>query len=124
MVRKHVAIALVVLTTLLTSVAQLFFKEGSARLPVIISNWPLVIGFVLYGLGAVLLVYALKGGEVSTLYPITASSHIWVTLLAWYLFNEQIHPLKILGLSFVIAGIISLGFAAKHPSSVDYTEPA
>ncbi|MBS3175881.1 EamA family transporter [Candidatus Woesearchaeota archaeon] len=117
------SVALILLTTLFSSVAQLLFKEGAMRLPDLVTNWPLFTGVVLYALGAALLVYALKGGEVSILYPITSSSYIWVTLFAWYFFDEQVTVFKLAGLALVIVGIIMLGRAAKKTESIAFVEP-
>jgi len=118
---KSTAVLLVIITTLLTTSAQFFFKEGASRLPEILLNWPLVFGVFCYGLGAALLIYALKGGEVSILYPITASSYVWVTFIAWYFLAESFSAMKGIGILCILAGVILLGFAAQK--TVQYVEP-
>ena len=48
----------------------------------IIENSRLFIGYSLYGLNTVLMAYALKGRELSRLYPIIALTYVWVTGLS------------------------------------------
>ena len=83
---KLSAIILVVIITLLTSAAQIFYKKGADILVFdflsIITNYYLIIGLFLYFLGAVLLIIALRKGELSVLYPIIALSYVWVSLLS------------------------------------------
>jgi undecaprenyl phosphate-alpha-L-ara4N flippase subunit ArnE len=118
---KMWAVGLVVLVTLLTSVAQVLYKFGSARLPVLFTNYHLIIGLCLYAVGAVLLVTAFKGGEVTMLYPVVATSYIWVALMSYYFFSESIGILKIAGIALVIAGIVSVGLGSKR-DAIEYTE--
>lgn len=110
---KTSAIILVIICTLFTSTAQIFYKLGSAKLPMIFTNWQLLSGLLLYGFGAVLLITAFKGGDVSVLYPIIATSYIWVTILSKIIFNEQINVHKIIGVSLIIIGIIAIGFGSR-----------
>ena len=116
------AILLVISCTLLTSVAQVLWKFGAMKLPDIITNWQIWIGFIAYALAAGLLITSFKGGEVSVLFPLIATSYIWVTLLSMYFFDEIISLIKIVGIAFVIAGIISVGTGSKQGSAVDYVE--
>ena len=102
------ALAFMLLTTLFTSVAQLLYKEGSARLPELITNWPLLLGACLYMIGAALMFLSFKGGEVSILYPILATSYIWVTIGSVVMFNEQVGALRIVGLCLIVAGVVAL----------------
>jgi len=75
------AIGLMIFTTLLTSSAQIFYKLGAATLELnllaLITNYNLIIGLCIYAVGAVLMIIAFKGGELSVLYPIIATSYIW-----------------------------------------------
>ncbi len=115
---KLSAILIVVLCTLFTSTAQIFYKLGSAKLPIIFTNWYLFLGLFLYGIGAVLLITSFKGGDVSVLYPIIATSYIWVTILSKVIFNEQINIYKIIGVFCILIGIISIGFGSKKEEKI------
>lgn len=116
MAAKLWAVALVVFCTLLTSTAQVFLKFGAQRLPSIFSNFPLIIGMCLYAIGAVALITAFKGGEVTVLYPIIATSYIWVTLLSRLYFGEPLLWLKFVGVFSIVLGICFIGFGSKKNS--------
>ena len=111
---KGWAIALIILTTAFTSVAQILYKQAAPRLPEIITNWPLLGGIACYAFGALLMIVSFSGGEVSVLYPLFATSYIWVTLAAWLLFAETLTPLRIAGLVLVVIGVSVIGIGSKN----------
>ena len=123
---KRWALGLVVVCTLFTSFAQIFYKLGADRLSFdlisLITNWQIIIGLILYGIGAVLLITALKGGDVSVLYPIIATSYIWVSLLSMYFFGEIINLYKWVGIGFIFFGVILVAKGGKK-DSISYTDP-
>lgn len=125
---KFWAIALMVICTIFTSSAQILYKFGSNKLSFdvlsIITNWQLILGIILYGLGAVLVIIALKGGEVTVLYPIITSSYIWVSLASIYFFNENINIYKWIGIFLIISGILTITFGSKDKEIIKYVEPA
>lgn len=119
---KWWAIALVLLCTLLTTSAQIFLKMGADKLPLLFFNWSLFIGIFLYGIGAIVLIIAFKGGEVTVIYPIFASSYVWVSLLSTYFFSETLGFLKIAGIFVVILGITFIASGSRKGSAIEYTE--
>ncbi len=123
---KAWAIGLMILTTIFTSTAQVFYKLGADKLQFnlvsIITNLPLITGMALYIIGAVIMITAFKGGEVSVLYPIIATSYIWVSLLSSYFFNETINLFRWVGIFIIIAGIISISLGSKEKETIKYTE--
>ncbi len=118
MTTKLWAIMMVVFVTLLTSSAQILYKLGADELSLnlysILTNYFLLAGLLLYGFGAVILIIALKAGEVSVLYPIIATSYIWVALLAWLLFGESLTVFKIFGISFIFLGVSCIGIGTRY----------
>ena len=70
----------------------------------------------------ILVIIALRGGEVTVLYPIITSSYIWVTLGSSYFFGETIGILKIAGISLIILGILFITFGAKDKKVIELTE--
>lgn len=119
---KWFAITLMVICTFLTSIAQIFYKIGAMRLPEIITNYPIFIGILLYSIGAVVLVVALKFGEVTVLYPIIATSFIWVNILSWIVFSEALNITKWIGIIMIVAGITTIALGSKRKSLIRYTE--
>ena len=126
MATKMWAIGLVFVCTFFTSIAQVFYKFGADRLNFslisIITNWPLILGITIYLTAAFLLIIALKAGEVSVLYPIIATSYIWVSLLSRYFFNDLINFYKWIGMFFIFFGIILVAKGGRK-DSITYTEP-
>jgi len=117
MATKLWAILLVLFTTLITSSAQILWKKGSATLAFdilsIITNYYIIGGVLLYVVGGTLLIISFRGGEVSVLYPIIATSYIWVSLLSVKFLGEQMNHFKWIGVILIIAGIASIGFGSK-----------
>ena len=118
MATKVWAVGLVIFCTLLTSTAQIFLKFGAQRLPAIFSNTPLIFGMVIYGIAAVALIISFKGGEVTVLYPIIATSYVWVTLLSNVYFGEPLIPLKFVGIFSIILGICFIGWGSRKTDGV------
>ncbi|MFB3826676.1 MAG: EamA family transporter [Bryobacteraceae bacterium] len=69
----------------------------------------LFTGYALYALSTLLLILALKDGELSLLYPVIALTYVWVTALSFILFRETVNPHKIAGIAIIVAGVVVLG---------------
>ncbi len=117
-VTKTWALALMVFTTLLTTLAQFFLKTGLALLPSIFTNVSLLAGVLLYVLGAALMIFAFKGGEVSVLYPIIATSYVWVALVSHFFLHEQVHMFRWIGIGIIVLGIILV--SSRNTSEVPH----
>lgn len=65
-------------------------------------------------MNAVLLIFALRDGELSILYPIIALTYVWVTILSVVFFNERINAFKAVGVLTVILGVAVLGRGGKR----------
>ena len=120
------AIFLMFLTTVLTSTAQILYKFGVSRLEFniisIITNWQIILGLTLYAIGAAVMITALKHGEVSVLYPIIATSYIWVSIGSSVFFDEIMNIWKWLGIFFIVMGVIVISYGSKKEESITYTE--
>ena len=107
------AIGLVLVCTAFTSVAQIFYKLGVDKAGLggisTAAVWPIFLGLALYGFGAVLLLIALKHGELSVLYPVIALGYVWVNILAAQFFDEPINALKWGGIVFIMLGVSLIG---------------
>ena len=115
---KPWAMLLILFTTLLTSSAQILYKLGIPSLKFdltsIITNYYLIGGLVLYGIGAILMIISFRGGEVSVLYPIIATSYIWVSILSIYFLGENMNSFKWIGVFIIIAGIVSISYGSRE----------
>ena len=76
----------------------------------IISNPKLFMGYCLYGVMTFLMAAALKGRELSRLYPIIALSYVWVTILSLFVLpGEHMNFFRVIGLAFIVGGVSILG---------------
>ena len=109
-------IALVATCTILTSFGQYFIKQGADRISSILSiiNLPLFIGLSLYGVGAILLIIALKYGHLSVLYPVIALGFIWVALLGTFLLQETLHTPNWIGIGAIVIGVACIGIGGNN----------
>ncbi|MFH1849645.1 MAG: hypothetical protein ABH879_05650 [archaeon] len=114
------AVAIVFFCTVLTSAAQVCYKLGVERLQLtpagILSNYFILGGIVIYLVSAALLILALKGGELTVLYPVISTGYIWVSLLSVYLFGELMNPWKWAGVGLVIIGVTMIGKGSTNVS--------
>ncbi len=106
---KTWAIMVIVLTTFVTALAQVFLKKGASALGTGTLTFSLVLGLVFYGFGAALFFIALKGGEVSVLVPFLATTYVWVALLGKGVFGESVSLFTWLGIFLVVLGIVLVG---------------
>ena len=96
----------------------MLLKTGANQLAVpslfaMITNLALLGGLSLYGISTVLLVLALKDGELSLLYPVIALTYVWVTLLSIVVFHDRINPIKLAGIGVIVLGVAVLGGRGK-----------
>ena len=115
------SLMLVFCCTLLGATAQILMKSGANHLTQmahpgligIATNIPLMTGYCLYGMSTVLLVMALKDGELSLLYPVIALTYVWVTGLSFVIFHDTVNVFKITGVAVIVLGVAVLGSAGK-----------
>ena len=105
------AICLALLCAFLAATAQIFQKMGGNNLPAI--TWPIFIGLLLYAIGWLVLIIALKEGELTVIFPIVAVSYIIVTIYALMIFNEQISTLRWIGVMLIFLGVVMIGVGRK-----------
>jgi drug/metabolite transporter (DMT)-like permease len=106
---------MILVFTLLSAAAQVLLKLGTVDLKLhptflgLLTNFPLIGGLALYGIGAALMVLALRHGELSVLYPLISLSYVWVAILSVLIFGEMMNPYKIGGICVIMAGVGVLG---------------
>jgi len=110
------AIGLVILGTLVGAFGPILLKKASARklskISSLIKNYYLFGGVSLYGLGTVLFIPALKGGDLSVLYPFVSLAYIWVSLLSVKFLGEKMNKYKWFGITLIILGVTFIGMGS------------
>jgi drug/metabolite transporter (DMT)-like permease len=112
------SIGLVFCFTILGAAAQILMKIGTSQqhdagIMGYVTSLPLLGGYVLYGINTVLMVFALRDGELSTVYPIIALTYVWVTIISIWKFHESFNSQKVLGVAIVVIGVAMLGRSPK-----------
>lgn len=76
----------------------------------IIGNLKLFVGYLLYGVNTFLMALALKGRELSRLYPIIALTYVWVTFLSLFVLpGEHLNWFRSAGIVTIVTGVSILG---------------
>jgi len=83
------------------------------RPSLILMNFPLMAGYALYGLSTVLLVLALRHGQLSVLYPMVSLGYIWTLLWSKLFFDEPFTRNKFFGLALILLGVFFVGLGSK-----------
>lgn len=110
------AIPVVVGATVLGALGSLLFKMGSEAMSLdikrLVRNYHLMGGFLLYGISALFFIFALKGGELSVLYPFVSTSYIWVCLLSVKFLHEKMNRYKWIGIVLIMLGVSVIGLGS------------
>jgi drug/metabolite transporter (DMT)-like permease len=128
--RTNKSIYMVLGCTVFAAAAQVLMKFGASHAmpqmnPVdtatwmpfakaLFSNYMLLLGYGVQSGNALLLILALRDGELSMLYPIIALTYVWVNLLSMYFFHEHMNVWKAAGIALVIGGVALLGRASSR----------
>ncbi len=104
---KHLwtGIILMVLSSVITSIGQMVWKVS-------ISNnnlWIYILGFGLYGVGACIMIFAFKFGELSVLHPMMSVGYIMSIILGTFVLHERVTWHKLIGIGLIVAGMLFLG---------------
>jgi multidrug transporter EmrE-like cation transporter len=119
--------------TLIGALAQILVKQGTSQLGEhhlhltlsqvlrkpelfvqfsldMMTNIKLFIGYCMYGVNTFLMALALKGRELSRLYPIIALTYVWVTILSLFVLpDEHLNFFRWMGIVFIVGGVSVLG---------------
>jgi len=128
--RSNKSIYMVLGCTVFAAAAQVLLKFGANHamptmsladpstwkpfLVALLGNYQLLLGYTAHSCNALLLILALKDGELSLLYPIIALTYVWVNLLSMYFFHESMNLWKGVGIALVIAGVSLMGWASSR----------
>ena len=110
---------LMIACTIFTSAGQLLWKAGALKIsflnPLTFFNLPFIAGCVLYVIGSLLLIMALREGELSILYPVIATSYVWVSIFAPLFFPTEImNGWKWAGVLLILFSVCFLGWSSSR----------
>ena len=107
-------ILLCVLNVLLVAAGQMFFRAGagdknfnSPGSIIRVFFTPMILtGFLMYAMSTILWLYILSKIPISRAYPIQALIFPLVLVLSRFLFNEQVTPVRWIGVGIIFIGVI------------------
>jgi multidrug transporter EmrE-like cation transporter len=111
--------ALLLTGVLLNAAAQLLLKAGANSVGAVafspasllaagmkFATEPHIFGgLVCYAISVVVWIVALTRVEVSVAYPMLSIGYVVNAFAAWALFNEQVTPMRLLGIGVIILGV-------------------
>ena len=109
-----IAVAMFAVAAFLGALGQFLYKAGADRaggsLASYLLNARLLGGVVCYVAVMVLFVAAFKrGGALTVLYPVYATTFIWAALIAWLTYGAAIKPVNVAGMLLLIGGMYLIG---------------
>lgn len=109
-----ISILYFIIAAVFGALGQYLYKSGAetsgGSIGSYLSNPRLLAGVVCYVLVMVLFVAAFKkGGSLTVLYPIYASTFIWAALIAMLVYGTPIKPINIFGMVLLISGMYFMG---------------
>jgi len=97
-------VALMLISSILVCFGQLCWKlSGTTGIML------LIIGFGLYGIGALVMIYAYRFGKLSVLQPVLSMNYVLSTILGVSLLKEVFSPQMAFGVCIIICGVVILG---------------
>jgi uncharacterized membrane protein len=121
--RRHTtarSIALVVTCTIFGAIAQILIKFGAHQIHPsqfaygILTNAWLLGGLCCLGFNTLLLIIALREGQLSVLYPIIALTYVWVVILSPMFFDDRINMFKAIGVGVIVLGVSLIGWGSRQ----------
>jgi uncharacterized membrane protein len=110
------AIGLVISATLVGAFGPILLKKASAKklssIKSLMHNYYLMGGVTLYGIGTVLFIPALRGGDLSILYPFVSLAYVWISLLSVKFLGEKMNTMKWFGIGLIILGVSFIGIGS------------
>jgi drug/metabolite transporter (DMT)-like permease len=111
------SLILILTSVTLSALAQVALKIGVSSSPVagapailapfanLLSPF-ILVGFGLYGFGALVWLAALYRVELSQAYPFVGVGFAFTTFAGWWLFGDQISGQRLVGIALIFGGIV------------------
>ena len=84
------------------------FGRGISEIFGVLTERHMLGGILLYALSFGIYLYALSGAGISFVYPIFASSFIFVVLISRYALRERMRITRIAGILLIVFGIVMI----------------
>ena len=110
------AVLLVISATLIGALGPIYVKKGSTNfvlnLKVLLTNYNLMLGVFMYVVATMMFIPALRGGDLSILYPLVSITYIWVSFLSIKFLKEKMNKYKWSVIILIMMGVALIGIGA------------
>ncbi len=115
----YLVIFITLIAALIASASQMLFKKrlnlrihGIMHLIMtILSDRLILLGLAGYGISFIVYIYALSKAPLSIVYPVFASSFIFIAILSYKFLGERISPARAVGISVIFIGIVAIALS-------------
>lgn len=97
-------IIIILFASIMTSVGQLMWKLSDG-----VNIEYLFIGFLLYGIGAVLMIIAFRYGSLSVIHPMLSFGYVFAVILGTLVLKERIGFVHIIAIAIIMVGVMLIG---------------
>ena len=109
-----ISVVLFLIASLFGALGQYLYKAGAQSVEggfvKYLTNWKILTGVFCYIAVMLLFVVAYKkGGQLSVLYPVYATTFVWGALIAMIAYGEPIKPINIGGMALLFLGMYLMG---------------
>lgn len=102
--KNYKGIALILIASFFTALGQMLWKLSKG------SNLTyLFLGFICYGLGAVLMIIAFRFGSLSVIHPMLSFGYIFALILGNFVLGETISNKAYMGIFIIMLGVTLIG---------------
>ena len=110
------AIILVAIGCIIGAYGSILLKKGADTLKpkfkALIENKPLILGFLIHGVSTVIYIVALRGAELTIIYPLVSTTYIWIVVFSQKLLKEKMNKHKWLGIALILIGVSLIGIGS------------
>ena len=96
----------------LGALGQYLYKEGAVQVQLsnlasVFTNPRILLGILCYiGVMSLFVLGFKKGGQLTVLYPVYATTFIWAALIGFFVLGENFTLFRVLGTVLIIAGVV------------------
>lgn len=110
----YIIIFITLIAAIIVAISQILFKKGisnkkvkpSNLLKILFKSKPVFIGMAFYLISLVIYLFALKSAPLSIVYPIFASSFIFVVIFSVLFLKERFSKYRFIGIIIIFIGIV------------------
>lgn len=102
---SSIYILLIILSVLIASYSQILLKKGAMEKNIYINKYT-IIGYSLMLISTLFTLYAYKGVNLSLSQMLQSLSFVFVMIFSYFLLKEKITKKMVIGVLFILLGII------------------